>query len=207
MVLKPSVTRVFLSIIFLVPSASFSPGYTRTFTMKPNPCTTIPRYLVMRLVVRSSSKEVVEEQERGGEGMVRKTTDERSLEADFEIIDDRLLDGSQAITEANHFVPQLSESEAAQLKQDEWHMQCALHLASSAAAEGEVPVGAVLVASNGTVLSRAHNMVARSNDPTAHAELLAVRKAAALTGNWRLGGCTLYCTLEYVFTSHFRFYK
>ena len=109
--------------------------------------------------------------------------------------------------EVNHFVPPLSESEAAQLKQDQWHMQCALHLASSAAAEGEVPVGAVLVASNGTVLSRAHNMVARSNDPTAHAELLAVRKAAALTGNWRLGGCTLYCTLEYVLTSHFRFYK
>ena len=63
---------------------------------------------------------------------------------------------------------------------DEWHMNCALHLASSAAAEGEVPVGAVLLAPNGTVLARAHNMVARTSDPTAHAELLAVRQAASL---------------------------
>ena len=59
-------------------------------------------------------------------------------------------------------------------------MNCALHLASSAAAEGEVPVGAVLLAPNGTVLARAHNMVARTSDPTAHAELLAVRQAASL---------------------------
>ncbi len=53
----------------------------------------------------------------------------------------------------------LTPEEEKQLKVDEWHMHCALHLASSAAAEGEVPVGAVLLAPNGTVLARAHNMV------------------------------------------------
>ena len=74
---------------------------------------------------------------------------------------------------------------------DVWHMQCAMHHARSAAAEGEVPVGAVLVAENGTVLARTHNLVRQSFDVTAHAEVVAVREAAAAEGNWRLSNCTL----------------
>lgn len=61
---------------------------------------------------------------------------------------------------------------------------------------GEVPVGAVVVSSAGAVLARAHNQVEGSQDPTAHAEVLAMRRAAAATHSWRLGGATLYVTLE-----------
>ena len=74
-------------------------------------------------------------------------------------------------------------------------MAAALEEASAAARAGEVPVGAVMVA-NGEVLARAGNRTVRDQDPTAHAELLAVRGAAAIIGDWRLTGCTLYVTLE-----------
>ncbi len=68
-------------------------------------------------------------------------------------------------------------------------------MAHLAAVQGEVPVGAVIV--RGTrILSRAHNLRERLQDPTAHAELLAIREAAALLGSWRLDGCTIYATLE-----------
>ena len=60
----------------------------------------------------------------------------------------------------------------------------------------EVPVGAVLVAADGLVLSRAHNMPISSNDSTAHAEVVAIRKACASLGNYRLSGTVLYVTLE-----------
>lgn len=60
----------------------------------------------------------------------------------------------------------------------------------------EVPVGAVLVAADGVVLSRAHNMPISSNDSTAHAEVVAIRKACASLGNYRLSGTVLYVTLE-----------
>ncbi len=60
----------------------------------------------------------------------------------------------------------------------------------------EVPVGAVLVSDRGEILARAHNMPITSGDPTAHAEILAIRGAAARIGNYRLPETTLYVTLE-----------
>lgn len=73
----------------------------------------------------------------------------------------------------------------------------ALAEARRAAAAGEVPVGAVLVeAASGEILARAHNLVERDADPTAHAELLAIRVAAARLGAKRLTGADLYVTLE-----------
>jgi tRNA(adenine34) deaminase len=60
---------------------------------------------------------------------------------------------------------------------------------------GEVPVGAVVVR-NGTIIARAGNRTAGDRDPTGHAELLAIRQAAAVVGSWRLTGCSLYVTLE-----------
>ncbi|MGQ0664898.1 MAG: nucleoside deaminase [Pseudomonadota bacterium] len=76
-------------------------------------------------------------------------------------------------------------------------MQLALAEAEQAAAMGEVPVGAVLVeAASGEVLASAHNLVETERDPTAHAELLAIRAAARQRGAARLQGCDLYVTLE-----------
>ncbi|MDF1700965.1 MAG: nucleoside deaminase, partial [Planctomycetota bacterium] len=74
-------------------------------------------------------------------------------------------------------------------------MQEALEEAEQAAAVGEVPVGAVIVRA-GQVIARAHNRREMDNDPTAHAEVLAMRDAAEQLGQWRLEGCTLYVTLE-----------
>ena len=74
-------------------------------------------------------------------------------------------------------------------------MRRALLAAESAAIEGEVPVGAV-VARGGEILAVAANARETTRDPTAHAELLAIREAAANIGGWRLSGCTLYSTLE-----------
>ncbi len=78
-----------------------------------------------------------------------------------------------------------------------------LAMAEARAAEeaGEVPVGAVVLAPDGeTVLGRGNNQVMRTQDPTAHAEIVAMRQAARLLGNYRVltgeGGCTLVCTLE-----------
>ena len=71
----------------------------------------------------------------------------------------------------------------------------ALEQASAAAAHGDVPVGAIVVR-DGVVLSRTSNRTLRDQDPTAHAELLAIRGAAQSLGSWHLGGCTLYVTLE-----------
>ena len=78
---------------------------------------------------------------------------------------------------------------------DQVMMQLALAEARAAAAEAEVPVGAV-VAQGERVLATAHNRRERAQDPTAHAELLAVRAAAARVGSWRLQGTTVYATLE-----------
>ena len=74
-------------------------------------------------------------------------------------------------------------------------MRRALLAAGSAAERGEVPVGAV-VARGEEVLAVATNEREATNDPTAHAELLAIREAASALGGWRLTGCTLYSTLE-----------
>jgi tRNA(adenine34) deaminase len=75
-------------------------------------------------------------------------------------------------------------------------MGLALDEAAAAPAHGDVPVGAVIVSADGTVLARRHNERERTGDPTAHAELLALREAAARLGAWRLGGCLLVVTLE-----------
>lgn len=75
-------------------------------------------------------------------------------------------------------------------------MALALDAARAAAALGETPVGAVVADAAGRVLAVAHNRVRLDADPTAHAELLAIRAAAALLGNERLTGCTLTATLE-----------
>jgi tRNA(adenine34) deaminase len=74
-------------------------------------------------------------------------------------------------------------------------MRRALLAAGSAAEKGEVPVGAV-VARGEEVLAVTANQREAANDPTAHAELLAIREAARTLGGWRLTGCTLYTTLE-----------
>jgi tRNA(Arg) A34 adenosine deaminase TadA len=79
---------------------------------------------------------------------------------------------------------------------DEGFMALALEEAEAAAARGEVPVGAALVAADGTLLARAGNRIVELRDPTAHAEILAIRTAAAALGNERLTGATLYVTLE-----------
>jgi tRNA(adenine34) deaminase len=74
-------------------------------------------------------------------------------------------------------------------------MEIALDAARAAASAGEVPVGAVVVRA-GEVIARASNRTVRDQDPTAHAETLALRAASAAVGSWRLDGCTLYVTLE-----------
>jgi len=74
-------------------------------------------------------------------------------------------------------------------------MRAALDEARSAAASGDVPVGAIVVQGD-VVLARAANRTVRDQDPTAHAELLAIRAASAALGSWRLEGCALYVTLE-----------
>jgi tRNA(adenine34) deaminase len=71
----------------------------------------------------------------------------------------------------------------------------ALDEARFAANAGEVPIGAV-VARDGEIVARGQNRVLREKDPTAHAEIVALREAAAVLGNYRLNGCTLYVTLE-----------
>ena len=76
------------------------------------------------------------------------------------------------------------------------YMQMALDEAQAAAESGEVPVGAVLVGPDGTVLARARNAMRGIKDPTAHAEIGAIRAACAKLGNERLIDCDLYVTLE-----------
>ncbi|HYW41801.1 MAG TPA: tRNA adenosine(34) deaminase TadA [Bryobacteraceae bacterium] len=78
---------------------------------------------------------------------------------------------------------------------DELYMREALRLAGEGQAEGEVPVGAVLVV-NGEIRGRGWNSPIGRNDPTAHAEIVALREACSAAGNYRLPDATLYCTLE-----------
>jgi tRNA(adenine34) deaminase len=79
---------------------------------------------------------------------------------------------------------------------DEEAIALALAEAKAAGARGEVPVGAVLVSADGTVLARDGNRIVERHDPTAHAEMLVLRASAAALGNERLTGTTLYVTLE-----------
>jgi tRNA(Arg) A34 adenosine deaminase TadA len=76
------------------------------------------------------------------------------------------------------------------------HMDMALAEARAAAARGEVPVGAVIVAPDGRIVAREGNRTRQLTDPTAHAELLAIRAACAAAGSGRLAGHDLYVTLE-----------
>jgi tRNA(Arg) A34 adenosine deaminase TadA len=81
------------------------------------------------------------------------------------------------------------------MESDEFYMRVALDEARAAALAGEVPIGAV-VACDGEIVARASNRRELDSDPTAHAEMLAVREAARVLGRWRLEGCTVYVTLE-----------
>jgi tRNA(adenine34) deaminase len=76
------------------------------------------------------------------------------------------------------------------------HMQQALSQARNAGAEGEIPVGAVVVNPEGELLAAAENRKERDHDPTAHAEILVLRQAGQRWGRWYLQGCSLYVTLE-----------
>jgi len=75
-------------------------------------------------------------------------------------------------------------------------MTLALIEAENAGKKGEVPVGAIIIDSCGKVIARGHNLRESKNDPTAHAEIVAVRKASRKTGSWRLTECTIFTTLE-----------
>jgi tRNA(adenine34) deaminase len=81
------------------------------------------------------------------------------------------------------------------LPEDEVWMRLALREAETAVALGEVPVGAVAVY-DGQIIGRGYNRKESDRDPTAHAEMLALKEAAVYLQNWRLLGVTLYCTLE-----------
>jgi tRNA(adenine34) deaminase len=75
-------------------------------------------------------------------------------------------------------------------------MRQALDEAAQAASAGDVPVGAVVLGPDGSLLATGHNEREATGDPTAHAEVLALRRAAAALGSWRLTDCTLVVTLE-----------
>ena len=78
---------------------------------------------------------------------------------------------------------------------DDGFMQQAIGEAEAAAGHGDVPIGAIVV-HDGFIVGRGHNARERDQDPTAHAELIALREAAKALDRWRLAGCALYVTLE-----------
>jgi tRNA(adenine34) deaminase len=79
---------------------------------------------------------------------------------------------------------------------DEYWMQHALREADQAAVAGDVPVGAVVVGADGKVIATGHNQRELAQDPTAHAEIVALRSASQVIGHWRISDATLYVTLE-----------
>jgi tRNA(adenine34) deaminase len=79
---------------------------------------------------------------------------------------------------------------------DEAFMRLALAEARLAAEHGDVPIGCVVVDGDGRELARGHNLRERDADPTAHAEIVAIRTASRIRGHWRLEGCTVFVTLE-----------
>lgn len=81
------------------------------------------------------------------------------------------------------------------LFRDDEFMTLAIEEARIALTHGDVPIGAVIVR-NGEVIGRGHNRREIDNDPTAHAEMIAIRQASQMLGEWRLDNVTLYCTLE-----------
>ncbi|WP_163558620.1 tRNA adenosine(34) deaminase TadA [Halomonas sp. NO4] len=82
------------------------------------------------------------------------------------------------------------------MRSDEFYMHRALDQAREGLAAGEVPVGAVVVDAAGEILGAAYNAPVSGHDPSAHAEIRALREAGRRLGNYRLDGCTLYVTLE-----------
>lgn len=86
--------------------------------------------------------------------------------------------------------------ETQSLSTDEAGLRLALTEAREAQAANEVPIGAVIIGREGAILARGQNRVIRDHDPTAHAEMVALRAAGAALGNYRLERCTLYVTLE-----------
>ncbi|MBR2064027.1 MAG: nucleoside deaminase [Bacteroidales bacterium] len=81
------------------------------------------------------------------------------------------------------------------MEQDERYMRDALHEAMAAAGEDEIPIGAVIVC-HGRIIAKGHNMTERLNDPTAHAEMIAITAATEAVGGKYLNDCTLYVTVE-----------
>ena len=75
-------------------------------------------------------------------------------------------------------------------------MRAALDEARDALESGDVPIGAVVLDADGSIIGRGHNVRERDGDPTGHAEMVAIRAAAGVLGRWRLTGCTLVVTLE-----------
>src|SRR5258706_9697951 len=82
------------------------------------------------------------------------------------------------------------------MQDDEHYMRLALAEAGAAARSGDVPVGAIVVDPSGEVVGRGRNRREVDRDPTAHAEVVALREAALGAGTWRLHGCVLFATLE-----------
>lgn len=80
-------------------------------------------------------------------------------------------------------------------KEDEQYMRIALDQAKIAEENGDVPIGAVIIHNN-TIIAKAYNQREQLQDPTAHAEIIALTQAAAALENWHLNGCTMYVTLE-----------
>ncbi|MEN2984000.1 MAG: nucleoside deaminase [Dictyoglomaceae bacterium] len=81
-------------------------------------------------------------------------------------------------------------------KIDEFYMNIAIKEAKKALDKKEVPVGAVLVDKNGNILAKGYNLKEKKKDPSAHAEIIVIRKASKKLNNWRLEGCSLYVTLQ-----------
>ena len=81
------------------------------------------------------------------------------------------------------------------LEHKKW-MRQALEIAQAAGDEGEIPVGAIILNSEGNLLAASGNQKERKQDPTAHAEIIAIQQACQSLGTWHLGSCTLYVTLE-----------
>lgn len=76
------------------------------------------------------------------------------------------------------------------------YMEMALKLAKKASVNGDVPVGAIIVDENGKIIGRGFNKKEKDQDPTQHAEIIAIKKACKKFSNWRLINCTIYTTLE-----------
>ncbi|MBV6272069.1 tRNA adenosine(34) deaminase TadA [Alcaligenaceae bacterium CGII-47] len=93
-------------------------------------------------------------------------------------------------------MPKLRDKAASSCLNDEQAMYLALGQAQQAADAGEVPVGAVVLDRQGCLIAVGHNRVITDHDPTAHAEIVALRLAARIVGNYRLPGARLYVTLE-----------